>query len=146
VGVRYDSQIEVSGVAKMPLTLAFPPASVTEFVASTTKLLSTRSRRRTGALARIVLDDPVGGGALSFSRRVNGKTTVYRFYFSDAFGTGFPITASAAETRSVLNALRTAVTASRRLDRLSETPSAPRKPAPVRRKRPAPKQPAGTRP
>jgi len=124
VGVRYDSRVEVSGVVTKPLTLAFPPAAVDEFVEATTKMMAARRSAKSTRLTRTVIDDPAGG-ALSFSRRGSGKSAVYRFYFSDAFGTGFPITVTASETRAVLNALRTGVTASRRLDELAETPPGP---------------------
>jgi hypothetical protein len=124
VAVRYDGWVQVSGVVAKPLTLAFPPAAVDEFVDATTKMVAARRSANSTRLTRTVIDDP-DGGALSFSRRGGGKSAVYRFYFSDAFGTGFPIAVTASETRAVLNALRTGATASRRLDKLAETPSGP---------------------
>jgi hypothetical protein len=124
VGVRYDSRVEVSGLVAKPLTLAFPPAAVDEFVDATAKMVAARRSAKSTRLTRTVIDDP-DGGALSFSRRGGGKSAVFRFYFSDAFGTGFPITVTASETRAVLNALRTGAAASRRLDKLAETPSGP---------------------
>ena len=136
VEARAYGRVAVVASEPQQMALEFAPASVSEFVAESSRLLARRRPRRERSNVRRALLDEVGGdgGALSFSRRVTGQRVIYRFFFADNAGGGFPITVGPAHARALLQAMRDAATAL--------TP----KPAPAKRRRTRAKAGARTSP
>ena len=113
VEARAHGRVAVLASAPQKMELEFVPASVGEFVTESSRLLARkRLRRERDNLHRALIDEAGGdGGALSFSRRVRGKLVIYRFFFADNVGGGFPVTVGRAQANALLQAMREAAVA-----------------------------------
>jgi hypothetical protein len=113
VEARAHGRVAVLASEPQRMELEFVPASVGEFVTESSRLLARkRLRRERDNLHRALIDEAGGdGGALSFSRRVRGKRVIYRFFFADNIGGGFPITVGHAQAKALLQAMREAAVA-----------------------------------
>lgn len=92
------------------VTVDLPVRTAREFADSTRRLVAHRvpvSRRE--RVYRSVATDGTTGAGVSFARHVMRGASIYRFFFSRADATGFPLDVDARELRLVLDALRKAV-------------------------------------
>jgi hypothetical protein len=113
VEARGHGRVAVLASEPQRMELEFVPASVGEFVTESSRLLARkRLRRERTNISRALIDEAGGdGGALSFSRRVREKRVIYRFFFADNVGGGFPITVNRAQANALLRAMRDAAVA-----------------------------------